>query len=79
MVHPKFQPAEEVCCCVIWTYEVFISTREDDQVSFNVDALYKLLNDLQQVGTIHSTGLGNDCQILYKWCVVIVYNTGKVK
>ena len=58
--------------------EVFISTRENDQVTFDVDALYKLLNDLQLVGTIHSIGPGDDCHIIYNRRVVIVDNTGKV-
>lgn len=58
--------------------EVFISTRENDQVTFDVDALYKLLNDLQLVGTIHSIGPGDDCHIIYNRRVVLVDNTGKV-
>jgi hypothetical protein len=58
--------------------EVFISTRENDQVTFGVDALYKLLNDLQLVGTIHSIGPGDDCHIIYNRRVVLVDNTGKV-
>ncbi|QCD93698.1 hypothetical protein DEO72_LG5g1774 [Vigna unguiculata] len=57
--------------------EVLISTRENDQVTFDVDALYKLLNDLRLVGTIHSIGPSDDCHIIYNRRVVIVDNTGK--
>ncbi|GAU19228.1 hypothetical protein TSUD_199100 [Trifolium subterraneum] len=45
-------------------------------LTFGVDALYKLLNDLQLVGTIHSIGPGDDCHIIYNRRVVLVDNTG---
>ncbi|MCH89511.1 hypothetical protein A2U01_0010407 [Trifolium medium] len=52
--------------------------RENDQVTFGVDALYKLLNDLQLVGTIHSIGPGDDCHIIYNRRVVLVDNTDSI-